>query len=163
MDLTAAAMLANLLSFVVFLLLGIWYIAPRLATAGKANALTFLLWVHAFRHVALQVFSSQEMGFPISDGLRNEIVYGDLAGMVLALVAIIALRFRFRFATWLIALFVVATVVDLTNALIGGIDEKLFDHASGVTWIILTFLVPLLWVSLGMIVWQLWSRRREPI
>jgi hypothetical protein len=35
--------------------------------------------------------------------------------------------------------------------------------ASGVTWLILTFYVPLLWVSLGLIVWQLVARRGEPL
>jgi hypothetical protein len=31
------------------------------------------------------------------------------------------------------------------------------------TWLILTFYVQLLWVSLGLIVWQLCSRRLEPL
>jgi hypothetical protein len=34
---------------------------------------------------------------------------------------------------------------------------------AGVTWLILTFYVPLLWVSLGLIVWQLYARRQEPL
>jgi hypothetical protein len=35
--------------------------------------------------------------------------------------------------------------------------------ASGVTWLILGFYVPLLVVSLALIIWQLYSRRGEAI
>jgi hypothetical protein len=39
-------------------------------------AITPLLWIHAFRHVALQLFSAQAFGFAIPDLTRDEIVYG---------------------------------------------------------------------------------------
>jgi len=38
------------------------------------DALSALLWVHVFRYVALQVFSAQRDGFPISDSGALEIV-----------------------------------------------------------------------------------------
>jgi hypothetical protein len=43
------------------------------------------------------------------------------------------------------------------------VNEQLFATAPAITWLILTFYVPLLWVSLGLIVWQLYSRQREPL
>jgi hypothetical protein len=60
-------------------------------------------------------------------------------------------------------LFVAKTVFDLVNSTIAGVREELFATASGVTWLILTFYVPLLWVSVCLIVWQLYSRRNEPL
>ena len=36
-----------------------------------------------------------------------------------------------------------------------------FDSVAGVTWLILTFYVPLLWWTLALVVWQLLSRRGE--
>ncbi len=48
-------------------------------------AIVPLVWVHAFRHIALQLFSHQAAGFPISDAARDQIAYGNLAGMILAL------------------------------------------------------------------------------
>jgi hypothetical protein len=52
-------------------------------------------------------------------------------------------------AALLVWVFVAETVLDLANSTIAGIREELFSTASGVTWLILTFYVPLLWVSLG--------------
>jgi hypothetical protein len=71
---------AQVLSLLVFATLARWYVAPWLATRSRAEALAPLLWVHVFRYVALQAFSAQRDGFPISDGGLMEIVAGDLAG-----------------------------------------------------------------------------------
>jgi len=160
---TAAAGLASTLSFIVLLLMATWYVIPWLKSRSRADALTALLWVQAFRYVALQIFSAQKFGFAVSDGARDQIAAGDVTGMILALIAIVALRYRLRVAALLVWVFVAETAFDLVNATIAGIREELFSTASGVTWLILTFYVPLLWVSLGLIVWQLCSRHREPL
>jgi hypothetical protein len=75
--------------------------------------------------------------------------------------SILALQYRLRLAPVLVWLFVAEATLDLVNATIAGVREQLFATASGVTWLILTFYVQLLWVSLGLIVWQLYSRRLE--
>lgn len=89
---------------------------PALRKWAPAVALVPLLWVHTFRFIALQLFSSQEYGFEASDAVRDEIAYGDLLGAVLALASLFALRFRAA----LIWLFVFATVIDLGNAFVQG-------------------------------------------
>ena len=63
MTLTAAAALANILNFIMFLMIAVWYVAPWLASRPRAEALTVLLWAQAFRDVALQIFSAQHFGF----------------------------------------------------------------------------------------------------
>src|SRR5215468_9605651 len=98
----AAAGLASTLSFVVLLLMATWYVIPWLKSRSRADALTALLWVQAFRYVALQIFSAQKFGFAVSDGARDQIAAGDVAGMILALIAIVALRYRLRVATLLV-------------------------------------------------------------
>lgn len=163
MDLKAAASLAMILSFVAYGTAAVWYAAPRMRVAPVAAAITPLLWIHAFRYVALQLFSSQMFGFAIRDLTLNEIVYGDLIGSVLALATLYALRFRSRFAIPLAWVLIVATVVDLGNAVVQGIREDLFDKASDVSWLILTFYVPALWVSVVLIAWRLWTQQREPM
>lgn len=163
MSLVSAAALASILSFVLFAIIAVLYVVPWLATKERAEALAPLLWVHAFRHVALQIFSAQKFGFAVSNEARDQIATGDVAGMVLALLSLIALHYRLRLASVLIWILVVETTFDLVNATIAGIREGLFATASGVTWLILTFYVPLLWVSLGLIAWQLFSRRQAPL
>lgn len=162
MDLTAAALLAMILSFVVYATAAVWYAVPRLRNLRLGVALAPLLWIHTFRHVALQLFSSQEFGFSIPDSVRDQIAYGDLIGMLLALATLYAMRYGWRLAVPVAWVFVVATVIDLTNAALQGIREELFAEAADVSWMILTFYVPALWVSLALVVWKLLSRRAEP-
>jgi hypothetical protein len=47
------------------------------------------VWPHVFRYVALQAYSAQRAGFPISDAALTRLVYGDLAGAALAFVVIL--------------------------------------------------------------------------
>ena len=75
MTLMSAAALASLLSFVVFALFAVWYIAPWLAVRQRAEALIPLLWIHAFRHIALQIFAAQKFGFAVSDAARDQITF----------------------------------------------------------------------------------------
>ena len=136
--------------------------APWVRSLDRASALIALLWPHVFRYVALQAYSAQHAGFPISDaGLRN-IVYGDVGGAIIALTAIVALRRRSRAAIPVVWLLVSTTVVDTVLNISGGIRENLFGAAAGVTWMVVSFYVPLLMVSLGLITWQLFSRHSEP-
>jgi hypothetical protein len=81
--------------------------------------------------------------------------------MGLALATLCALHYRWRLAIPLAWGFVVATVLDLSNAAVMGIREDLFDKATDVSWLILTFYVPALWVSVALVVWQLWTRRDQ--
>ena len=160
---TAVGGLASTFSFVLFVLLAAWYVVPWLRTRSRADALTPLLWVHAFRYVAFQIFSAQHFGFAVSDPTRNQIVVGDVAGALLAVAAIIGLRYRSPIAIGLAWLLAVETMLDLANAVAAGIGERLLETASAVTWLILAFYVPLLWVTAGLMLWQLYSRRGEPL
>ncbi|HEV3114754.1 MAG TPA: hypothetical protein VGY99_30070 [Candidatus Binataceae bacterium] len=157
MDVKAALGLSQVFSMIVFVTIARWYVMPWLKIQERATALVALLWPHVFRYVALQAYSAQHAGFPISDSGVNQIVYGDVAGMILALIAITALRHAARLAIALVWLLVIATAVDTVLNVSGGIREHLFGAATGVTWMVVGF------VSLGLTVWQLYSRRGEPL
>jgi hypothetical protein len=101
---------------------------------------------------------SATVRFEISNAGRDEIVYGDLAGLSLALLALAAIRLGSTLWKPLTWLFVLATVADLGNALVVGLRADLFERASGVSWLILTFYVPALWLTTGLVVGQLVTR-----
>jgi hypothetical protein len=109
------------------------------------------------------VYSAQHAGFPISDAARDRIVHGDVAGMLLAVIAIGALRNRARWSIPLVWLLVAETLFDTVTNVADGIHEQLFGAASGVTWMVVTFYVPLLMVSIALTIWQLYSRRGEAL
>jgi len=163
MDPTVAAFLGISLTFVVCALFAFWYVVPWLRAQGRAAALMPLLWIHTARHVALQIYSSQRAGLVVPDQLRDEIAYGDVAGMLLALGALVALRAQSRFAVPLVWLFAAETTADLLGSMIGGMRAGMIATAHNVTWLILVFYVPMLWTTLVLIVWQLIERRGESL
>ena len=135
--------------------------APWMKRHSLATALTAPLWIHALRQIAMQIFSARKFGFDVPLSLAREIAWGDVVGALLALTALWLLRYRSRWARVLLWIFVAETFVDLVNATIQGIRNEVFMTANGVTWVILNFYVPLLWVTLVLIVWRLLSP--EPI
>lgn len=163
MGLKTALGLTQLTSMLVFGSIALWHVAPWLARQERATALTALVWPHVFRYIALQAYSAQRAGFPISDAALTRLVYGDLAGAALAFVAILALRHRVQGAAALTWLLVIITAFDTVSNVSNGIHENLFGAATGVTWVVVSFYVPLLMVSIALTVWQLYSRFGEPI
>src|SRR3984893_6820529 len=117
---------AQLLSLIVFAAAARWYVVPWLNNHTRAEALIALLWIHAFRYVALQVFSAQRDGFPISDGGLKEIVLGDIGGAAIALGAIFVLRHKMRIGIALAWALVAETIYDTVGNIHGGMQEHLF-------------------------------------
>ena len=154
---------AQFLTLIVLGAVTRWHVIPWLNRQARADALIALLWIHVFRYVVLQVYTAQRDGFPISDAGAMEIVIGDVAGAVVAFVTIILLRHRSRFAIPLAWLLFAETAYDTVSNIHGGIREHLMGSANGVTWLILSFFVPLVVVSSLLIAWQLYSRRHEAL
>ncbi len=154
---------AQLVTLVIFITLARWYVVPWLAARERADALIALLWVNVFRYVALNVFVAQRDGFPISDHGAVEIVIGDVGGAIIAFAAIVLLRQRAFAGVVLCWLLVVETATDTFLNIRGGVEEHLMGAASGVTWMILVFFVPAVVVSIGLLAWQLVSRRQQAL
>ena len=154
---------AQFISLMVLVAAARWYAVPWLNARSRAEALTALLWVQVFRYVALQVFSAQHGGFPVSDSGAMEIVIGDVAGAAMAFAAIMLLRRRSRIAISVAWVLAAETAYDTVTNIQGGIREHLMGAASGVTWMILVFFVPVVVVSCVLMVWQLYARRGESL
>jgi len=154
---------AQLLSLIVFGSIARWHVVPWLNSRSRADALIALLWVHVFRYVALQIFSAQHDGFPISDREAMHIVIGDVTGAFIAYFAIVLLRNKSRLAVPLAWLLALETVYDTVSNVRGGISEHLMGAASGITWLTLVFFVPMVVVSVLLLLWQLYTRRSEAI
>lgn len=154
---------AQLFSLIALAAIARWYVVPWLNRQTRATALIALLWVHVGRYVALQVPSAQGTGFPISNAGAVEIVVGDVAGALLAFAAIALLRNRVRFGITLAQILAAETVYDTFANIRGGVREHLMGAANGVTWMILSFFVPMVVVSSALLIGQLFSRRGEAL
>jgi hypothetical protein len=164
MGLAAANLLASLLSYAVAITIGVWYLAPVVQRRPLADALTVLLWFHVPRYIALQIFSAADVGgLDASTTAQRTIAFGDVATSALAILAIWALRRPFQAGRTLAWLAAIVGTVDLVSATVAGIANDITETASGWTWFVLAFYVPILWVTAVMLLWQLTSRRAEPL
>ena len=164
MDLAAANTIAMLLSFVIAITIGVLYLAPAVRRRPLGSALILLLWFHAFRHIAMQIFSAAEVGgLAATENAQRTIAFGDLATAALAVLAIIVLHRGLEIGRWLAWLTAVVGTIDLISATITGIDQELTASATDLSWLILAFYVPILWVTAIMLFWQLVTRRSDAI
>jgi hypothetical protein len=143
---------------VVYALMAWWYLAPRLATLPREVALVPLLWVHAFRVVGGTILAPGSVDTAVPMDFRTMIGYGDMATGGLALMALIALRFRLSGAIALVWVCLTVGMLDTVNAIIQSTRYSVFAHALGLNWVIVTMYVPALLVSSVLIFIQL--RRR---
>jgi hypothetical protein len=158
---------AMLGSLIVSTLLAIWYYVPWSLRVTRRDALLALLWLHVPRYITLILFSAQHDGYPISNRAALEAVVGDVAGAAIALLSIIAIQSlpsaHRRIGIWLSWILATETTADMIVGILRKAHEPLWGKAAGVTWLILDFYIPVLMVSVPLLVWQLISRRNEPL
>ena len=154
---------AQLITILVYGLIAWWHIAPGLTRLSRADALTAVLWVHVFRYCVLYIFVAKREGYGISDVAMTELAVGDLAGAGLAMVGIAFLRLRLSMGLFMAWLVVLATVADLAAGIYIRRSEPPRGDATGVWWLIFVYFAPAILVSLPLLVWQLLSRRKEPL
>jgi hypothetical protein len=158
MDLQLIFFLQFALSLVVLGLLARWYATPCLAQRSLEVALMFLLIPHTFRHLgmAFLVPALNQPGMP--EGFSTAAAYGDLLSGILALVAMIALKGNWSTAIPIVWVTNIIGTADLANALRHD-DAILY---MGTTWLIPTFIVPVLLVTHFMIFSRLMRSASSP-
>jgi hypothetical protein len=135
------------LSVIMFALIARWFVAPWLTQKPLHVALMVMILPHAFRHLGLSFLVPGLVADPIPRSFATAAAYGDFTSGLLAILALVALRGRWRLALPLVWLFSLVGTVDLVNALR---QAEAVPHLL-TTWYIPTFVVPVLLVTHGMI------------
>jgi hypothetical protein len=143
---------------VAYALAAWWYLSPRLARLPKELSLVPLLWIHAFRMVGGTILAPGSVDASVPSDFRTMIGFGDMATALLALLAVTALRARFRGAIALVWLTLAVGLLDTVNAIIQSMRDSVFAHPLGLNWVIVTAYVPALLVSSVLILIQLRKR-----
>jgi hypothetical protein len=138
-----------------YALIAWWYGAPRLSRLPREAALVPLLWIHAFRIVGGTILAPGSVDAAVPADFRTMIGFGDMATALLALLALVALRFRSRYAMALVWLCLAVGLLDTVNAIIESMRYSVFTHGLGFNWVIVTTYVPALLVSSVLIFIQL--------
>ena len=163
MNAETAMYMAQVLNTGAFIALAVWYVVPRLRNLSRASALMALTAVHLGRTLALAVYSSQDAGMKMPNAVRDQIVIGDLVGWALALVILFCLHSRLRLSIALIWLLVIETVLDFGSGTISSIRAGTMGDLNGAPWLIVAFYVTTVEVAVGLTIWQLITRRGEPL
>ncbi len=157
MDIQAIFGLQFLLSLLAWGVIAGLLLSPWLARKPLHEALVWLSLPHAFRHIGMVFLVPGVVDQALPTAFAVPAAYGDLATGLLALGAIVALRFKWSLALALVWLFNVVGTVDLANAL------RHLDVAPGfgAAWYIPTMLVPLLLVTHFLIFKRLLAQGHE--
>jgi hypothetical protein len=138
---------------------------PWLQQGGYKRIFTVLAGVHLFRHIGLVALSPTHvepaLGLPFS--YLAQVAYGDWLANVLAIVAILAVRAEWKTATFWSWFFIIAATADTLNAgpnFILAIRDQ--NNVGALGWLILTWYVPVIAITEGLIIWQLVKRARQP-
>jgi hypothetical protein len=136
---------------------------PFLEAGGFRRVFTVLAGVHLFRFIGLVALSPTHVdpALGLSFAYLAQVGFGDWAANVLAIVAILAVRGRWRSAHLWAWTFIVVGTLDTLNA---GPNFALAirdqDRVSAMGWLILTVYVPVIALTEGLILWQLVRRLR---
>lgn len=151
------------LSLLVYALLAVWYVVPRLSRLSKPLALMPLLWVHAFRIIGGTILAPGSVDARVPNDFRVMIGYGDVISAAVAILALLALHARIRGASLLVWIFLLVATTDTVNAIVQSVRDSVFNLPLGFNWVVVTMYVPALIVSSVLIlVYLLRPQRSEP-
>src|SRR6202171_6674665 len=119
-------------SLIAYALIAWWYGAPRLARLPREVAWVPRVCVHAFRIVGGTILAPGAVDSAVPSDFRTMIGLGDMATAVVALLALIALRFRLQGAMALVWLCLTVGLLDTVNAIIQSMRYSVFNHGLGV-------------------------------
>lgn len=150
------------LSLLSFGLIAGWVIYPRLRGRSVRDALTPLLLFETLRTVGLinLVPSLVDPALPAGFSVPESV--GDMLAVVLAFIALIAVRAGWRVAPALVWLFTVEGLADFINAIAQGLRYGIPSYHLGIGWLIPTYGIPVFAaVQVLVIVVLLNDARRE--
>ena len=139
--------LQSTLTLIVFALMASWYIAPRLRKMELNDALVALALIHVFRYTPMTLLVPGQVSTDIPADVTSTIAYGDLTSGLLALCAVLFLRYRWAGALAVTWVFNLVGIADIVLALIQGVGAGLYQYDLGFNWYILTYYVPVLVVT----------------
>ena len=151
----------SLLSFIAFGLIARWHVVPWLSKPSLEDRLLALTWPHVFRYVALTGFLPGQVSPDIPAHALDAVVYGDTISALLALVAVVMLRFHAPGAIAMAWIFNIVGFLDWAQSQVVGMSAQAFSYPTGASAIVYAFYVPLLVVTHVVMLYWLFTHRRR--
>jgi hypothetical protein len=140
------------LSLLSFGLIARWVIYPRLRERSLRDALTPLLLFETLRTIGLIVIVPGLVDAALPPAFGVPAAVGDMIAVVLAFVALVAVRSGWRMAPALVWLFTVEGLADFINATAQGLRFNIPSYHLGIAWLIPTYGVPAFTVAQVLVI-----------
>lgn len=137
------------LSFIAWGIVARGYIWPRVRHLPRMDALRPILVLHTFRFMGLAFLVPGVVSPDLPSAFANPVAYGDFIAAILALLSLALLK-RGGVGLGIAWIFNVWGAADLLNAFYQGNNVTLVPGQLGATYIIPTFVVPLLLITHGL-------------
>lgn len=133
-------------SFILFFLIARWYIDPLLSLQNRDKYLVILLIINVFRYLPLSLYLPGQVSddFPIL--VKDIIAHGDFLAALLAFVALLMVKYKFRFSRQFVWLFSMVSIVDIVLALTFAMKAKVYQLPLGFNYFVVAVYVPMLMV-----------------
>ncbi len=139
------------LSLILFVMVARWYIAPALNKMPMQASLVPLFLVHTLRYLPSSAFAPGQVHPKIPMNAMAGIAYGDLVSAILALIAVVFLRYGWPGAIAVAWLVNVVTSLDWLYAGYLAASSRLVTYGMGGIWYIINYYVPVIGVIHVMI------------
>lgn len=150
------------LSLLSFGLIARWFIYPRLRDRSLREALTPLLLFQTFRTLGLIFLVPGLVDAALPAAYTIPEAAGDMLAVVLAFVALVAVRSGWRAAPALVWLFTVEGLADFVNAFAQGLRFNIAaNYHLGIGWLLPTYGVPVFLAVQLTVVALLLNRARQ--
>lgn len=143
------------LSMIIFALLSVHYLLPHLRKLNLKKALIPLLWINTFRYLPLILLAPGQVSTQIPGSISNVIAYGDFVSGILALIAVLLIIYKAPGAIIITWIFLIVGTLDSINGVYTAISAEAYQFPLGFSWIVVTFFVPMIFVSEALIIHQL--------
>ena len=135
------------LSLIIYTLIMLWYIWPGARLKPWREAVIPLLFIHAFRYGPLTLLMPGQVDSALPIAVKETIAYGDFLSGILAILAILMVRYRMSGDKVTVWIFTIVGLLDVAVASFTGIQAGALDLYMGFNLYILNFYVPMLIVS----------------
>ena len=135
-------------SFIAWAVVAKLYVWPQLRTRSRIDALRPLLVLHAFRFIGLSFLVPGVVSPDLPIAFARDAAYGDIVAAILALAALAMLRSAVGIA--LVWTFNLWGSFDLLNAFYQANAAGLLPGQLGAAYFIPTAIVPLLFITHGL-------------
>jgi hypothetical protein len=149
------------LSMIIFSLLAVFYLVPHFRKLKLKQAIVPLLWINTFRYLPLILCAPGQVSASIPESVSTVIAYGDLISGLLALAAVLFITFNISGAMIITWLFLIVGTLDSINGVYTAMSAEAYQFPLGFSWMVVTFFVPLIFVSEALIIQQLITNKNR--